>query len=659
MIKRLLAILSFLLGFSVLASATEITIPSFTIPNYAGSSTAAIKVRVYYSATYTASNGTVVSSGSPSGGSIYKVVACTLLSGTITVPTFTIQSTLNGIDITSSKATFYLYNGNAQISPNPLAPYANLIIPATIASATGCSPSGTCASLAELKVWNSPAPPLDPTSYYNKQQVDALILATGNVTSLTAGSSGTDFNIGGVSPSYTINLPDAGASSRGAVTTGTQTLAGAKTFSAAATFSSTINKVTITTPATGATLTIPNGVTLNAGAGGTLGSNAFTSTAFAPLASPTFTGTVTIPTPFTLGAVSVLPTGTELNFVDGVTSSIQTQINTLTTAGAGYAPLASPTFTGTVTIPTPFTLGAVSVLPTGTELNFVDGVTSAIQTQLDAKLPKAGGTMTGALLFTDNTFDIGAAGATRPRTGYFGTSVVTPVLSTSAASPLLLTNSQLVTVALTAQTVGATTLTIPDFASVVDEFTFKTLAQTMSNKTFVAPVLGAATGTSVKMSSPQITAGGGTGVTVNNTGELRRQIYKVTTLYTAYAAAATTFDVTIATLPAKTRLMGIVADTTQAFNGGAVTACTIVVGKTVGGNEYILSHSVFAAAVVKGNLDADLGASITRAAAVQGGDLPSWTATTAITVRLTTTTANTNALTQGSTTFYLVTEVYP
>jgi len=32
-----------------------------------------------------------------------------------------------------------------------------------------------------------------------------------------------------------------------------------------------------------------------------------------------------------------------------------------------------------------------------TELNYVDGVTSAIQTQLDAKLPKSGGTMTGAI----------------------------------------------------------------------------------------------------------------------------------------------------------------------------------------------------------------------------------------------------------------------
>jgi hypothetical protein len=44
----------------------------------------------------------------------------------------------------------------------------------------------------------------------------------------------------------------------------------------------TINKVTITAPATGSTLTIPDGVTLNAGAGGTLGSNAFNSTAFVP-----------------------------------------------------------------------------------------------------------------------------------------------------------------------------------------------------------------------------------------------------------------------------------------------------------------------------------------------------------------------------------------
>jgi hypothetical protein len=34
---------------------------------------------------------------------------------------------------------------------------------------------------------------------------------------------------------------------------------------------------------------------------------------------------------------------------------------------------------------------------------------------------------------TDNTYDIGASGATRPRTGYFGTSVVTPLLTSTGA----------------------------------------------------------------------------------------------------------------------------------------------------------------------------------------------------------------------------------
>lgn len=47
---------------------------------------------------------------------------------------------------------------------------------------------------------------------------------------------------------------------------------------------------------------------------------------------------------------------------------------------------------------------------------------------LTGYLPLTGGTLTGNLLFTDNLYDIGASGATRPRTGYFGTSVVTPIL---------------------------------------------------------------------------------------------------------------------------------------------------------------------------------------------------------------------------------------
>ena len=80
-----------------------------------------------------------------------------------------------------------------------------------------------------------------------------------------------------------------------------------------------------------------------------------------PIASPTFTGTVTGPTinastALQIGGVAVTSTSAELNILDGVTattaelnysdgvtSNIQTQIDT-------KAPLASPTFTGTVTV---------------------------------------------------------------------------------------------------------------------------------------------------------------------------------------------------------------------------------------------------------------------------------------------------------------------
>lgn len=47
-------------------------------------------------------------------------------------------------------------------------------------------------------------------------------------------------------------------------------------------------------------------------------------------------------------------------------------------------------------------------------------------------------TITSNLIFTDNTYDIGASGATRPRTGYFGTSLVSPVVGAASGSSLSL-----------------------------------------------------------------------------------------------------------------------------------------------------------------------------------------------------------------------------
>lgn len=62
----------------------------------------------------------------------------------------------------------------------------------------------------------------------------------------------------------------------------------------------------------------------------------------APKASPTFTGTVVLPSTTSIGSV----TNTEISYLGGVTSAIQTQLN-------AKAPINNPTFTGTVTVPTP------------------------------------------------------------------------------------------------------------------------------------------------------------------------------------------------------------------------------------------------------------------------------------------------------------------
>jgi hypothetical protein len=86
-----------------------------------------------------------------------------------------------------------------------------------------------------------------------------------------------------------------------------------------------------------------------------------------------------------LGAV----TATELAFVDGVTSAIQTQID---------AKLASATAATTYQ--------AINANVSTTELGYLDGVTSAIHTQIDAKAPSSTAvTLTGTQTLTNKTID--------------------------------------------------------------------------------------------------------------------------------------------------------------------------------------------------------------------------------------------------------------
>lgn len=129
-------------------------------------------------------------------------------------------------------------------------------------------------------------------------------------------------------------------------------------------------------------------------------------------------------------APSSTVSATELGYLDGVTSAIQTQLDAklaTSTASSTYAPLASPALTGVPTAPTaaantnttqiattayvqteladlvasaPSTLDTLNELAAslGNDANFATTVTNS----LAAKLPLAGGTMTGAIAMGTN-----------------------------------------------------------------------------------------------------------------------------------------------------------------------------------------------------------------------------------------------------------------
>jgi hypothetical protein len=91
----------------------------------------------------------------------------------------------------------------------------------------------------------------------------------------------------------------------------------------------------------------------------------------APLADPTFTGTVS----------GITKTMVGLGSVDNTTDLGKPISNATQTALDLKAPLANATFTGTIVLPATTSIANV----TSTEIGYLDGVTSAIQTQINAK----------------------------------------------------------------------------------------------------------------------------------------------------------------------------------------------------------------------------------------------------------------------------------
>lgn len=117
----------------------------------------------------------------------------------------------------------------------------------------------------------------------------------------------------------------------------------------------------------------------------------------------TFTGTIVLPSTTSIGDVS----STEIGYVNGVTSSIQTQIDT-------KAPTSNPTFTGTVSGVTKAMVGLGNVDNTA---DSAKPISTATQTALDAKSPLASPTFTGTVTVPTLSVTTTATGITKTMVG--------------------------------------------------------------------------------------------------------------------------------------------------------------------------------------------------------------------------------------------------
>lgn len=112
------------------------------------------------------------------------------------------------------------------------------------------------------------------------------------------------------------------------------------------------------------------------------------------------------------------------------------------------------------------------------------------------------------LLFTDNTYDIGASGATRPRTGHFGTSVVVPTVTATSLGGTLTTVTQNNVTTMTGLTTIGTLVAGAVPASLVTAGTFGTGAYVFDNTVSGITTLTATTlaGTLSTAAQPNVTS---------------------------------------------------------------------------------------------------------------------------------------------------------
>ena len=270
-------------------------------------------------------------------------------------------------------------------------------------------------------------------------------------------------------------------------------------------------------------------------------------------------------------APSATVSTTELGYLDGVTSAVQTQLDSklaTATASSTYAPLASPALTGTPTAPTA-TAGtnttqvattayvgtAISNLVAGapTTLDTLDEIAAAIADTgnfSDTVVLKSGSTMSGALAMGTNKI----------------TGLGTPTVSTDAA-----TKGYIDTVVLAPSNLTGPITSVGNVTSIASQTGTGTKFVVDTSPTLVTPVLGVATATSINgttiPSSKTLVATDSTTYVVpsqtGNSGNYLTTNGTISSWTPPTGASAGTYTLTTVTVDSNGRITAISSGTAQ------------------------------------------------------------------------------------------------
>jgi len=218
-----------------------------TAPSAAGQLLIGAAAGTYTLATLTGTaNQVVVTNGA---GSITLSLPQSIHTGAS--PTFT------GLTLSGLTANSFLYAGAAGALTTTAAPTDGQLL----IGRTGLAPvAATLTAGTGITITNGAGTITIGTSGV----ISSINGLTASSQTFATGTTGTDFNIASASSTHTFNIPDAGAAARGVISTGTQTIAGAKTltgaFVASSTTSASFGAVPTFTAGTGAGTAKASGV---------------------------------------------------------------------------------------------------------------------------------------------------------------------------------------------------------------------------------------------------------------------------------------------------------------------------------------------------------------------------------------------------------------